>query len=570
MNLLLPVSLAVVLTTCSAQILIQGEPVQLSLGDQVVGGKMDADVNRKDVKEIADFATSFLSMEKNSAISLVKVVKAQTQVVAGVNYFITIQIQPAGCTVDCKYEECEVSIFDQEWTQTRKVVNSSCKTVSPSPHPAVPLGSESENLEDEDVKNAVNFAVEELNKKSNSLFRANLIELQHAKKQVVAGLKYRLTFLLGDTVCRNNPSKSGTDLQACPLSDPHRTQVCHATVWYKAWETPQYKLLDSKCELKQAAGQKKPLLGGDGHDLCHMGMFKEFQMKHGKFYDSPQEEDQRYKIFCANVKKAAEYQAQDQGTARYGVTQFSDLTEEEFKAYRSKPWDLTPMADMKMAAPLQGSFPKSFDWRDHGAVTPVKNQGACGSCWAFSVTGNVEGMWHNKKGNLISLSEQELVDCDKVDQGCEGGLPANAYKQIIKLGGLETETKYKYTGHDGSCHFSKSLAKVYINSSIAISSDENQMAAWLSQNGPISIGINAFAMQFYMGGISHPWKFLCNPSKLDHGVLIVGYGQKGNKPYWIIKNSWGPHWGEKGYYYVYRGAGVCGLNTACTSAIVDA
>nr|KAG5712909.1 hypothetical protein BaRGS_007506 [Batillaria attramentaria] len=115
----------------------------------------------------------------------------------------------------------------------------------------------------------------------------------------------------------------------------------------------------------------------------------------------------------------------------------------------------------------------------------------------------------------------------------------------MKLGGLETEDEYSYEGRDDKCKFNRSEVAVKINGAVNISSDENEIKAWLYKNGPISVGINAFAMQFYWGGISHPWKIFCDPSELDHGVLIVGYGVKDGEPYWIIKNSWGEDWGEK-------------------------
>ncbi|GFN97059.1 cathepsin f [Plakobranchus ocellatus] len=320
-------------------------------------------------------------------------------------------------------------------------------------------------------------------------------------------------------------------------------------------------------------------IGGDDHDYLPHGnnkctqyedQFETFKAKHKKMYKLPEDEAYRFKVFCENMEKVKQYQAQERGSAVYGATKFADLTEAEFKKQYLglKPLSSAHGLAWPSAKIPGGSFPNSWDWRDHNAVTPVKNQGSCGSCWAFSTTGNIEGQWALTNKKLYSLSEQELVDCDKIDEGCNGGLPSQAYEAIMKLGGLETEKDYKYDGHDEKCTFNKTKVVVTLQGAVNISQNETEMAVWLYKNGPISIGINAFAMQFYFGGIAHPWKIFCDPSSLDHGVLIVGYGVEKGEPFWIIKNSWGADWGREGYYYVYRGDGTCGLNTMCTSATV--
>uniref|UniRef100_A0A667Z5G6 Cathepsin F n=1 Tax=Myripristis murdjan TaxID=586833 RepID=A0A667Z5G6_9TELE len=279
----------------------------------------------------------------------------------------------------------------------------------------------------------------------------------------------------------------------------------------------------------------------------------------------------RLKIFHQNLKTAEKIQSLDQGSAEYGVTKFSDLTEEEFRSTYLNPllsqWTLH--RPMKPAPPARGPAPASWDWRDHGAVSPVKNQGMCGSCWAFSVTGNIEGQWFLKNGTLLSLSEQELVDCDRLDQACGGGLPSNAYEAIEKLGGLETEIDYSYKGHKQSCDFSSGKVAAYINSSLELPKDEGEIAAWLAENGPVSMALNAFAMQFYRRGVSHPLKIFCNPWMIDHAVLLVGYGERRGIPFWAIKNSWGEDYGEQGYYYLYRGSNLCGINKMCSSALIN-
>ncbi|KAI1292094.1 putative cysteine proteinase [Halotydeus destructor] len=307
--------------------------------------------------------------------------------------------------------------------------------------------------------------------------------------------------------------------------------------------------------------------------------FDRFVLEHNKTYSSLYEREKRFAIFQRNLKKIDYMNRNEQGTAKYGATKFADMTAKEFSMYTGlKPVlaNEEVLADARVPEVQDETLPESFDWRDQDAVTPVKDQGFCGSCWAFSTTGNIEGQYKVRRGQLISLSEQELVDCDKLDEGCGGGYMTNAYKSIMDMGGLETEKDYPYAGYlSDKCVYNKTLAKVNIDSYVSLPTNETQLAQWLVKHGPISIGINAAAMQFYMKGIAHPWKWICSPKKIDHGVLIVGFGHgkgrlsKKDMPYWIVKNSWGTSWGRKGYYYVYRGDGTCGVNTMATSAWIN-
>lgn len=301
--------------------------------------------------------------------------------------------------------------------------------------------------------------------------------------------------------------------------------------------------------------------------------FENFKVRYNKTF--PLQQDRyRYLVFRENYMKAMVLQHLDQGTAHYGITPFSHLSEHEFhKIYLPTLWDQSKYSKRPINGHPEQLIAPSFDWREKGAVSEVKNQGMCGSCWAFSVTGNIEGQWFLQKKNLVSLSEQQLVDCDKLDAGCNGGLPMQAYTAIEGMGGLETEKDYSYVGKDEKCHLEKAKIAVYINDSVVLPDDETKLANWLVKNGPFSIGLNALPLQFYMYGIVHLPFFLCPSFLIDHGVLIVGYGTgptifHSDIPYWIVKNSWGSTWGESGYFRIYRGSGTCGLNTMCSSAIV--
>ncbi|XP_034454967.1 cathepsin F [Hippoglossus hippoglossus] len=428
---------------------------------------------------------------------------------------------------------------------------------------------------DPGLKQALQFAEDHYNRGSNAMHLRRISRFISATKQLVKGIHYTITVEVSNTQC-----KKSTMLRTCdfyPQTLKLKTELCMFEVWDIPWQGTS-TLLKQKCQPKVQFQGKET---NEVEDLSAkppmeesvevLGQFKEFMVKYNKVYSSQEDVDRRLSIFHENLKTAEKLQSLDQGSAEYGVTKFSDLTEEEFRSTHLNPllsqWNLH--RPMKPASPAQGPAPASWDWRDHGAVSPVKNQGMCGSCWAFSVTGNIEGQWFLKNGTLMSLSEQELVDCDGLDQACRGGLPSNAYEAIEKLGGLETETDYSYTGKKQNCDFATKKVAAYINSSVELSKDEKEIAAWLAENGPVSVALNAFAMQFYRKGISHPMKIFCNSWMIDHAVLMVGYGERKGIPFWAIKNSWGEDYGEQGYYNLYRGSNACGINKMCSSAVVN-
>ncbi|XP_067877687.1 cathepsin F-like [Heterodontus francisci] len=306
-----------------------------------------------------------------------------------------------------------------------------------------------------------------------------------------------------------------------------------------------------------------------------LSQFKEFKVTYNKHYDKV-EEEKRFRIFAENLQKAKKMQDQDRGSAEYGITKFSDMSDEEFDAFYLNPeisennstWPMEAYLSAETKRLENLTAPCSFDWRQRGAVTYVRNQKRCGSCWAFATIANIESMWYIRRKKLIVLSEQELLDCDSWDRACKGGYPYTAFNAIISLGGVMRQVDYRYKALKGSCTFRRSRAVVKITTYHNIRSHEVEMKAWVAQKGPIIIQMNAAAMKGYKRGIARPFSCYCSPWKLNHVVLIVGYGVSRGLPYWIIKNSWGANWGEKGYFRIYRGENSCGLNRFPCSSFV--
>lgn len=301
--------------------------------------------------------------------------------------------------------------------------------------------------------------------------------------------------------------------------------------------------------------------------------FQEFLKRENKKYNTVEEYMGRFKIFRNNYEKLEAFTLNRDSTTSHsmGITKFFDMTPAEFRrTYLNLKISVldTIKAEGEALTFSESTAPDSFDWRASGAVGPVKNQGSCGSCWAFSAVGNLEGINQIANKEFVQYSEQQLVDCDhEGDEGCNGGLMENAFKYLKKAGGIMKSSDYNYTARGGSCKFNKDKAALKITGNVfAKSQDEEEIKEFLFTTGPLAIAINADPLQFYEEGIIEADESECDPQGLNHGVTLVGYGSKNGQDYWIIKNSWGEGWGEKGYARFARGKGTCGINTYVISA----
>jgi C1A family cysteine protease len=296
--------------------------------------------------------------------------------------------------------------------------------------------------------------------------------------------------------------------------------------------------------------------------------FTQWINSYNRSYNSAQEYASRQNIYLANLIKIAKHNSENH-TWTMGVNNFTDLTSSEFKQQYSGRYRARPTYDS-----LEGfgdilenvtALPTYVNWTEMGAVTPVKNQGQCGSCWAFSTTGSVEGSTFLSTQKLVSLSEQQLVDCSGAEgnQGCNGGLMDYGFQYIINNKGITSESNYPYNAANNNCNINETknvVASISGFKDVPVNSESALMTAIAMQ--PVSVAVEADqdSFQLYSGGVMTA---KCG-SNLDHGVLAVGYGTLGNEDYWIVKNSWGADWGMNGYILLGRGpqygsSGQCGI-----------
>jgi len=313
-------------------------------------------------------------------------------------------------------------------------------------------------------------------------------------------------------------------------------------------------------------------------------LFRKFIATHGRVYATREEYRTRLDNFKTNLRRIEYLNNYPGQQATFAVNKFSDMSVQEFADTYLLPkfspndtciWPYHRIHRVSKEEMIKA--PAYFDWTDKGVVTPVKNQGDCGSCWTFSTTGNIEGQWalYSSAHTLQGLSEQWIVDCSTrclvsepnlCNSGCGGGLPWLAYEDIIANKGLPSEASYPYTGEDGTCANNQALVAT-ISNWTALSTNPAEINTFLVSNGPLSITLNADLLMSYSSGVITGPADECLNSESDHAVLLVGYGSNSTVPYWIVKNSWRTDWGMNGYFMMESDNGLCGANACVTSSL---
>jgi len=302
---------------------------------------------------------------------------------------------------------------------------------------------------------------------------------------------------------------------------------------------------------------------GDLNPTAMYDLYTYWKLRYNKLYSSEEEDQAKFQTFQNNYLFILNFNADPTQTSTVGLNEYADLTTAEFSALKSCLGSSAIKPSGQVVELSEVDVPTSVDWTTKGAVTPIKDQGQCGSCWAFSTTGSLEGLNFVKSGTLTSFSEQQLVDCSGSygNQGCNGGLMDYAF-EYVESSGITTESAYPYEGVDQTCQAFTSVFKNTGYSDVTPNTPAQLLAAIAQQ--PVSVAIEAdqSVFQLYTGGVISSSSCGTN---LDHGVLAVGYDTTASTPYYKVKNSWGSSWGESGYvrikYSKTKNAGICGIQS---------
>ncbi|XP_059959294.1 cathepsin W [Mesoplodon densirostris] len=324
-------------------------------------------------------------------------------------------------------------------------------------------------------------------------------------------------------------------------------------------------------------------------------VFTLFQILYNRSYSHPAEHARRLDIFARNLAKAQQLQEEDLGTAEFGVTPFSDLTEEEFgQLYgHQRVAGEAPSVSRKVGSEeWRQSVPLTCDWRKKaGIISSIRNQQNCNCCWAMAAAGNMEALWAIKYHQSLEVSVQELLDCDRCGNGCKGGFVWDAFITVLNNSGLASDKDYPFKGNGKPhrCLAKKHKKVAWIQDFIMLQPCEQSIARYVATQGPITVTINMKLLQQYQKGVIKATRTTCDPQYVDHSVLLVGFGKsksvegrqaeaissqshphpRHSIPYWILKNSWGANWGEEGYFRLHRGSNACGITKYPFTARVD-
>lgn len=341
--------------------------------------------------------------------------------------------------------------------------------------------------------------------------------------------------------------------------------------------------------------------------------FQKFVKAYNKTYSSAEEMNARIEVFKDNYKRLEAKLKKKNFKHAQGISPFFDLTRQEFKrsylnlnvtlqdiivnkkyegslledldngAAKSEIKEGILPSDLVVNKPSNGtgkgqgrllqttsSLPTNFNWANYIPII-IKNQGSCGDCWAFSATAAVQARHCLKTGISVSLSEQQLMDCDTNSSGCNGGTAYNAFYYLrYYSNGQVKESDYPYLGYQTTCNVANFLPVTQVSGWIySGSTDENNIKLMVYYYGPLSVAINAKYLETYRSGIINVSNTDCNPNDLNHAVNIVGWGTENGVDYWIVQNSWSQYWGEKGFFRIVRGTGCCGINQIAITAIVS-